>query len=373
MTQGTALEVRRESPADLIPMINIEAEQARLQNFRQFVHTALDKDKGHFGVIPGTKKNSLLQPGAEIIYRALECRPQFTLLESEKDWDRDFAYFLVKCEVVSVTTGIVIGEATGACSTLEKAADCPSRRALKGPNDDLIIQCAEHGTKLGRRAFEWGRAKGEKVWYLGCPDKQAAPLARTLQTVQAIANKRAMVAAIRTVGCVSEMFSQDDELWDKPQGGGEKAPPPMQPAQRPPTPRATTAKPPAQTRPKPGEGPSLKERLESAGEPPPDEDAGGFSDGDVVDGEFSEQPELTADELLRGVQASLGGLGVDVGRNLSWLDVKGALNLDGNSPAQIKASFLNRWETRVLFEGMDLDGIVATVVTAVKEHVGSQQ
>lgn len=201
------------------PLINIQAEKEALQNFRDFVHEVLDESKGHYGKMPGVARSFLHQPGAEIVYRALGARPKYTVMESVVDWDNDLCYFLYRCEVLHVGSGMLMGEDYGACSSLEYATPCtgvlvPSEwdrennRPMPGPKD---VTCPIHGVQIPRRN------KVDGKWYYTCPKKVPLGLDRTLQNVQSKAKKRAMVAAIRTVGCVSEMFSQDEDLVDRPE------------------------------------------------------------------------------------------------------------------------------------------------------------
>lgn len=229
------------------PLIDIDGEKERLDNFREFIATVLDPAKGHFGKMPGVDHAFLQQPGAEIIYRALEARPSYSLVQSQIDWEGDFCYFLVKCQVVHSTSGVVMGEAVGSCSSLEYATTCYLVRRPQEENDDGVITCPEHGTHKGNNFWD-NKARKRMVV---CAKKNPAPLSRTLQNVQSKANKRAMVGAIRTVGCVSEIFTQDEDMM-APRGGGsdEGDAPAEEKAARPPrAPRGKKADAPAKEAP----------------------------------------------------------------------------------------------------------------------------
>lgn len=230
------------------PLIDIKAEKEALQNFRDFIHEVLEEDKGHFGKMPGVPRSFLQQPGAEIVYRALQARPQYTVIESVVDWDADLCYFLYRCEVFHVTSGFKMGEDFGAASSLEYATACtggmvPSvwdkenNRPGAGPAE---VICPIHGAQTPRRN------KVDNKWFYTCPKKTPVGLDRTLQNVQSKAKKRAMVAAIRTVGCVSEMFSQDSDLVDNQDGPADDRPrstPQSRSAPAPAKGRAAAAKP----------------------------------------------------------------------------------------------------------------------------------
>lgn len=228
------------SAGALIQSIDIAGERAHLEKFREFIHGVLDKDKGHFGKMPGVKRDFLQQPGAEIIYRAMQARPEYSIESEQIVWEEKLCYYRVKCRVVHVATGSVIGEAEGACSSLEFAANC----TVQGTTPQAMVDCPFHGSAPPR--MDWDPStRGRKIPF--CSGKNPQGLERTIQNTLAKANKRAMVAAIRTLGCVSEMFSQDEDLVTRPDGGGEEEPP----ARTRPQPTRPAASRPANGRPAP--------------------------------------------------------------------------------------------------------------------------
>lgn len=211
---------------DLIPLIDIDREIERSENFREFIHRCLDESKGHYGSIGREKKKFLHQPGAEVILQALQAAPDYEIVREEMDRDADYALFVVKCTLKHRMSGLVLGSASGAASTDEKAQWCkyvPERALANNP----FVTCPVHGEGPGR-TFYRRREDGGGLG-VACNKKIPMPLAQTIQPTLSIAEKRAMVKAVRTVGCVSEFFSQDDDLlrtgdeaeWDQhPSGKG---------------------------------------------------------------------------------------------------------------------------------------------------------
>ena len=197
-------------PGTLQP-IDIEGEKAWLDSFRTFIDSVLDKSKGHFGDMPGVDKDFLLQPGAEIIYRALKCRDEPEILTEHIDWDRNFCAYIVRVAVVHIGSGDILGYGDGAATSDEFASTCyyiPVEPQKEMPFAD----CPVHGRHPARTWYD----KGKRRRMQGCAKKVSRPLSQTLHNTLSKAKKRAYVAAIRHVGCVSELFTSDEELVTHP-------------------------------------------------------------------------------------------------------------------------------------------------------------
>ena len=124
-----------------------------------------------FGVIPGTQKPSLYQPGAERINLAFGVRPEYDIIEKELDHDRPILWnkrkktgwdkianeptwtitqgesvglyrYVIKCRLINKASGQEVGEACGSASTLEsRYVDRPRE------NENTVLQQAQ------KRAF----------------------------------------------------------------------------------------------------------------------------------------------------------------------------------------------------------------------------
>lgn len=146
--EATALAPVEERPryALLRPVVS----PAELIECQKEVHTliasALENERD-YGVIPGTKKPTLLKPGAERINLAFGVYPRYTVAErevnheieipwkkrswkwgekrGEKIWSEESGVslglyrYVVRCELVKRTDGEVVGEGIGSASTLE--------------------------------------------------------------------------------------------------------------------------------------------------------------------------------------------------------------------------------------------------------------
>lgn len=147
-----------------------------LNIIREFLVDGMD-----YGVIPKTKKATLLKPGAEKINIAFGTHPEYFLIEKEIDHDRVNEYldynqnkkislglyrYVYKCKITK-SDGRVIGEGDGVCSTLES-------KYISRPRD-------------------------------------------TENTASKMAQKRAFMAATLNAFALSDMFTQDLEDMHTPE------------------------------------------------------------------------------------------------------------------------------------------------------------
>lgn len=88
-----------------------------------FCQRILQKDVD-FGIIPGTKKPTLLKPGAEKLCQLFSLRPKLELISSTQDWTGqqhglDFPLFSFHYRVSLCRHGELLAEGEGVCSSAE--------------------------------------------------------------------------------------------------------------------------------------------------------------------------------------------------------------------------------------------------------------
>lgn len=181
----------------------------------QKVMRSVMKEGEHYGVIPGSIKPSLLQPGAEKLALLFRIDPQFT---REKTYDGD--HLTVESTVVlyHIPTGQRIGSAGGMCSTKESkyAFRNASRICPKCGKETIIKGKAEYGG--GHLCFAKKGGCGAKFAdndpaIISQPAGQVPndKLPDFWQTVSSMADKRALVAAVKRCTAASDIFTQDIE------------------------------------------------------------------------------------------------------------------------------------------------------------------
>ena len=122
-----------------------------------------------YGVIPGTKKPTLLKPGAEKLCRLFSLRPSYELIHFITDFEKPIFHYHYRCTLVR--QGEMVGQGDGSCNSKEKKYE-----------------------------------------------KQQYKIFDLTNTVCKIAQKRALVAAVLSSCGASEFFTQDIEEM----GGGNR-------------------------------------------------------------------------------------------------------------------------------------------------------
>jgi hypothetical protein len=137
------------------------------QTMVKFVQTQMVKDVD-YGVIPGTKKPTLLKPGAEKLSRLFSLRPSYELIHFVTDFDKPLFHYHYRCTLVR--QGEMVGQGDGSCNSRENKYE-----------------------------------------------KQKYKIYDLTNTIVKMAQKRALVAAVLSSCGASEFFTQDLEAM----AGGE--------------------------------------------------------------------------------------------------------------------------------------------------------
>ena len=74
-----------------------------------------------YGTIPGTKKPTLLKPGAEKLCRLFSLRPSYELVHFITDFDKPIFHYHYRCTLVR--QGEMVGQGDGSCNSREKKYD----------------------------------------------------------------------------------------------------------------------------------------------------------------------------------------------------------------------------------------------------------
>lgn len=187
------LAVRRN---DLMPALTIEEAVSRYNAVVEFTKRVMKKDKD-YGVIPGTgNKPTLLKPGAEKLCSLFGLNPKFTITDKIVDFDAGLFYFHYNCDLFRGEQLVASGE--GSCNSKEKKyryRNIPEKKATE----------EEKATAL-RVETKNGQYGPYKVYVI----ENTEPF-DLINTIQKMAQKRAMVAATLIGANASEFFTQDIE------------------------------------------------------------------------------------------------------------------------------------------------------------------
>jgi len=234
----------------IVPVADIGAALARYEAFKEFVSKVLVKDKD-FGEIPGTNKPTLLKPGAEKLSAFFGVRPIFIIQESVNDWTgKDHggeAFFFREYKCQGYRNGELVGEGVGSCNSWEKkyryrwmneaevpaTVDKSTLEFIDGKVSEFgfAVEKGETSGKYGKPAAYWKQFRdailnktavqikkktknGEMdAWEIGgklyaVPNHDPSD---QVNTIDKMAQKRALVAMVLITTNASDYFTQDME------------------------------------------------------------------------------------------------------------------------------------------------------------------
>lgn len=238
----------------LMPAMTVGHAMTRYNTIVSFVRQVM-KDGVDFGTVPGTDKPTLLKPGAEKLTTLFGLTPQFPIVREVEDWDgkdhggEPFFDFWYKCQLWRGDT--LIAEADGSCNSRESKyrwrwvseEDIPpgmNKTNLKTRRGSLIefdfaVDKAETGGKYGKPAEYWQAFKDAianntairttrktrdgrefAAWQIDTTVYRVPneDIFSQVNTMQKMAQKRALVAATLLAVNASEFFTQDLEDLD---------------------------------------------------------------------------------------------------------------------------------------------------------------
>jgi hypothetical protein len=143
----------------------------------------------HYGKIPGTPKPTLYKAGAEVLCATFRIAPSYRIEDLSTD---DYIRYRVACVGTHQTSGAVLGEGMGECSSNEEKYKW--RKAGKKEFD---------ATPENRRRIKYG--KDYETFQVRTEPADIA------NTVLKMACKRAQVAMSLNTTAASDIFSQDIE------------------------------------------------------------------------------------------------------------------------------------------------------------------
>jgi hypothetical protein len=179
----------------------------------------------HYGKIPGTPKPTLYKPGAEVLCATFRIAPSYKTEDLSTD---DYIRYRITCIGTHQTTGIVLGEGMGECSSNEEKYKWRKAGAKEW-----------EATPENRRRIKYGFSRDRGDYEIKQVRTEPADLANTILKMAA---KRAQVAMTLNVTAASDIFTQDIEDLPEELRHDDDAPPPE--VQKPQSKSKSTATPP---------------------------------------------------------------------------------------------------------------------------------
>jgi len=213
MDNGNALATTGGDYGGLTMATSPAEAMRRLQQLQAFVQEVMKEDID-FGVIPGTDKPTLLQPGAQKLCEIYGFSQSFQDVRAVEDWDKPLFHYEVRCVLTSRSDGGFIGDGIGSCNSKEK------RYAGRWAFDNEIPPGLAKAT-LKRREGK-SKKNGRPYTQFFIPNDDIFSL---VNTIKKMACKRALVMAVIGATRSSGLFTQDvEDLPEEAFTGGRAAP-----------------------------------------------------------------------------------------------------------------------------------------------------
>ncbi len=202
-----------------------------------------------YGIIPGTKKNSLLKPGIEKIMGLLGLRSSFKTLNVIRDTDRDnpFFYFEVEVELIHIQSDMIVAVGQGSCNSRESRFMRTQDRTCPTCGKETIRKSATNWycwSKLDGCGAQFG-LKDERLTSQTVGNVFDAQLVwNNVSNILKQANKRAEIAAVNEVAMLSGKFASmaiNTNGQQSGQNSGQNSGQPSSTQQRPPNNPAPSA------------------------------------------------------------------------------------------------------------------------------------
>lgn len=224
-TQELTLVGRAEVAAsvrDFMPLLDIQMAVERKTQMNQFIGRILNEGTD-YGTIPGTNdKKVLLKPGAEKLCSFFGFSSEFIIGECIEDWTgadhnkEPFFYYRYKCRLLK--GGRVLGEGDGSCNSWESKYRWrnSARKCPECGQEAIIVGKKEYGGGFVcfKKKNGCGAKFGDKDTAITGQDVGRVPnpdIADAVNTIQKMAQKRALIQATLIVTNASDAFTQDIE------------------------------------------------------------------------------------------------------------------------------------------------------------------
>jgi hypothetical protein len=164
-----------------------------------------------YGIIPGTTKPTLLKPGAERLCTAFGLCPEFEPISQIEDFENGIFYYRYRCSLIHIATGKKIATGIGSCNSKEdkyrwrneECPNCKKQKIAKSKYPDRNTGAIGWYCNACKASFPPGQFSGAR-------EENTDPFS-IINTIDKMATKRALIAAVLIGTNASEFFTQDVE------------------------------------------------------------------------------------------------------------------------------------------------------------------
>jgi hypothetical protein len=224
-TQMVVVAPSQQTALENVQEFSVEEVVAMTNKVKAIMQRIMVRDV-HYGIIPGCKKPSLYQAGAEKLCLAFRLKPSYVVIPI--DLPTGHREYTVTCTLTHIPTSRIFGEGIGSCSTMEtkyryrgegrQCPKCGQPTIIKGRDDFgggwlCYAKKGGCGVKFKDGDPEIEKQEGGKI--------ENPDIADAYNTVIQIACKRAYVKATRSSTAASDIFTDTIGDPEDPQGDGE--------------------------------------------------------------------------------------------------------------------------------------------------------
>ena len=193
----------------------------QVQKIQELMGAVMKKDE-HYGVIPGTNRPSLLKPGAEKLCFVFRLAPEFEVaIDNFPNGHREYR---ITCRLRSMTSGVIVGEGVGSCSTMESKYRYRNNSDYEVLDEPIPDDSKERKSEYRKQGFGMKKVDGSWCWvkYSSTERVENPDIADVYNTVLKMAKKRAHIDATITACAASDIFTQDveDTVDPEPEDNG---------------------------------------------------------------------------------------------------------------------------------------------------------
>lgn len=217
--ESTGKELAMRAPASPagLPRVRFQMDEivAAIEELDHFKQKVMRPDID-YGVIPGVDKPSLLKPGAERLMHAFGFGSTVEKIDSIEDWDEGLFRYIYRAGVGPMINGVV--------APIAWCEGSANSREIKYRYRNIPDFVATDEQKASAsKSVEKESKNGKKYHMLTVENKEPFDLINTLQKM---AQKRALVGAVLIATGTSGQFTQDAE--DMPEYGHRSESKPQQ-------------------------------------------------------------------------------------------------------------------------------------------------
>lgn len=193
--------------------------KAKYDFLQEFFKEIMVKDED-FGVVPGTQKPTLYKPGAEKLCELYGFAAHVKSKEEEREFDSGYYRVCYTLQLIHRSSGIIVGEGVGECSTFE------SKYRYRWVSESKVPTHLEKQDLLFELKDDWkdGQKTGNTYKQYRIPNED---LFSQWNTVLKMAYKRAYVGltlqCTRSSGIFTQEEAEMDEFANVPEEDRKKA------------------------------------------------------------------------------------------------------------------------------------------------------